>query len=74
MWTVSLLPTHLLVPYIFLSLFKHFLNVALSLWLNMHSNHSAMQKHSEDCLLERQTVLPDDYSALGLHCLVHAKK
>lgn len=47
MWTVSLLPTHLLVPYIFLSLFKHFLNVALSLWLNMHSNHSAMQKHNE---------------------------
>lgn len=27
-----------------------------------------------DCLFERQTVLPDDYSALGLHCLVHAKK
>lgn len=46
-WTVSLLPTHLLVPYIFLSPFKHILNVALSLWLNMHSNHSAMQKHNE---------------------------
>ena len=47
MWTVALLPTHLLVPYIFLSLFKHFLNVALSLWLKMHSKHSAMQKHDE---------------------------
>lgn len=31
--------------YFFLSLFKRFLNVALSLWLNMHSNHSAMQNN-----------------------------
>lgn len=58
--------------YFFLSLLKCFLNVALSLWLNMHSKHSAMQNIMTDCLFERQTVVPDDYSALGLHyCLVN---
>lgn len=58
--------------YFFLSLLKCFLNVALSLWLNMHSKHSAMQNIMTDCLFDRQTVGPDDYSALGLHyCLVN---
>lgn len=61
--------------YFFLSLLKCFLNVALSLWLNMHSNHSAMQNIMTDCLFERQTVVPDDYSALGLHyCLVKGQE
>lgn len=53
--------------YFFLSLLKCFVNVALSLWLNMHSKHSAMQNTMMDCLFDRQTVGPDDYSALGLH-------
>lgn len=75
MRSVSLLPSHFLVLSIFLSLFKHIWKVALSPWLNMHSNHSAMQKHNEGLSGGKTNGSPGDYSALGLHdCLVHCQE